>query len=182
MASNLSLSGITGTAKDGLIVGGVALAAFAIWKVWNSSAVQSTIDGYKAAEPTIKFVGDAANVKNKLVWDGAKYVYESAWGGTDGGFMGAWSNWWEQVFSGNYESTKSLESSSAYVVIRQRDFNSQWQMSSSAYQAAKGLHSDNEKILKTYVLDGLKLKPSLQKIVKLTDFVVIRPNGEIQSA
>jgi hypothetical protein len=97
-------------------------------------------------------------------------------------------SWWEILlpnpFSDSYREIygTGIKATSGYVVIRQRDFNAQWQISSTAYQAAKGMHSDNEKILKTYVLDGLKLKPSLQKIVKLTDFVVIRSNGEVQSA
>jgi hypothetical protein len=107
----------------------------------------------------------------------------------EAGSTGTGLSWWETLLrnpisdSWNEIYNSGMKATSGYVVIRLRDFNPQWVYSNSAWAAAVDMYPGNRTILSNYVLDsGMKLKPSLQKLIKLTDFIVIRPNGEIQSA
>ena len=89
-----------------------------------------------------------------------------------------------EIANGNFSQAfgSSVEATSAYVIVRKRDFNSSWQMSESAYKAAVGMHKDNKAILQTYVLNGMGLKPNLQNLVKLTDYVAVFKDGSMKSA
>lgn len=88
-----------------------------------------------------------------------------------------------EIANGNFSQAfgSSVEATSAYVVVRRRDFSSSWQMSESAYKAAVGMHKDNKAILQNYVLNGMGLKPNLQNLVKLVDFVVVFKDGSMKS-
>jgi hypothetical protein len=123
-----------------------------------------------------------------LVVDGVGHASD-AYKQNAAGSTGTGQAWWERLLSNpisdswNEIYNPGIKATSGYVVIRKRDFNSQWIYSNAAYAAAVDMYPGNRDILSKYVLDsGMKLKKSLQNIVKLTDFVVIRPNGEIQSA
>jgi hypothetical protein len=89
-----------------------------------------------------------------------------------------------EIANGNFGQAfgSSVEATSAYVIVRKRDFNSDWKMSESAYRAAVGMHKDNKAILQTYVLNGMGLKPNLQNLVKLTDYVAVFKDGSMKSA
>ena len=153
MAKGFDLADYASLARTGLYA---AIGGAIVYAIYKSNALGA---GGKLVDSVVGSVTDAA-VAVKDYWDN----------GT--GKLMLWAG-------GNLDG---IEATSAYVVIRKRDFNSQWQISDTAYKAAKGMHQDNERILKTYVLDGMGLKKNLQNIVKLTDFVVIYPNGEIKSA
>lgn len=75
----------------------------------------------------------------------------------------------------------SIEATSAYIIIRQRDFDSNWRIKDYAYQAAVQAHPANEAILKAYVLNGMGLKPSLQTAVKAVNAVAVFANGEVKN-
>lgn len=175
MSKTFDLGDTTGAAKDVIIIGGVALVGFILWRSGTLKVLGSAFSGLTES------VGDTADILSGIGSAATSFAHGTVDVVKD--LTSGPALFLDYLIDGRpLDYFSGQEATSAYVVIRQRHFNSQWQMSSSAYQAVKGMHSDNEKILKTYVLDGLKLKPSLQKIIKLTDFVVIRPNGEIQSA
>ncbi len=160
MAKSFDLGDASSLARTGLIVAGGGALIYLAYKSNLLGLGQKVLEGTAGA---------------------ANYALESV-GGAANAVVDYWNNGTGKLLLAAGGNGGNIEATSAAVVIRLRDFNSQWQISSTAYQAAKGMHSDNERILKTYVLDGLGLKPSLQKLIKLTDFVVIRSNGEIQSA
>lgn len=75
-----------------------------------------------------------------------------------------------------------VKATSAYIVIRARDFDSQWRMKDTAYLAAVKMHKDNKAILDKHVMSGGTLKTAFRNLVKTADFVVIYPDGSFKSA
>lgn len=120
----------------------------------------------------------------------ADYVITS----TKGGVEWAWNGWnavsglgmsqLGDASNGNFSQMygSRVEATSAYIVIRARDFDSKWTMKETAYKGAVGMHKDNKAILEKYVLTGSALKPAFQQLVKTADFVVIYPDGSFKSA
>jgi len=121
-------------------------------------------------------------------------IGSAAWGNIKESGQWAWDGWnaasglgmsqLGEAVNGNFGQMvgSRVEATSAYIVIRARDFDSKWIMKETAYKAAVGMHKDNKAILEKYVLTGAALKPAFQQLVKTADFVVIYKDGSFKSA
>jgi hypothetical protein len=127
-------------------------------------------------------VGGATELVNHTVTS-AKNGVEWAWDGWNT-TSGLGMSQLGQLANGNYGQMygSAVEATSAYAVIRMRDFDSAWKIKDIAYKAIVKMHPDNKAILEKYVLDGMGLKPALQKLVKVTDFVIVFKDGSFKSA
>ncbi|WP_430455602.1 hypothetical protein [Rheinheimera sp.] len=179
--------------KAGVIA--VSVAGFAWW-VYRSGVLNTLLKAAGVAENAFDVADVVLNTQKKTTVDAALAVTDKFWNSETGGYMGAWSSFWDQVSQGKYQDTKGVQATTAYVVIRARDFDSSWKMKDTAYKAAIGMHPGNKAILEKYVMDKAStsvagwsvllpnptLKPALQKLVKTTDFVVVYSDGSFKSA
>lgn len=193
MSDSMTIKDYVDVTKAGVIA--LAVGGFAWW-VYRSGILDAIVKTAGATGKALDVTDVLLNTQKKATIDASLSLTDKFWNSETGGWMGQWSAYWGQILDGKYQDTKGVEATSAYVVIRARDFNSSWQMTDTAYKAAVGMHKGNKDILEKYVLDNTsttmvgwsvllpnpKLKPALQKLVKTTDFVVIYPDGSFKSA
>lgn len=170
-ANDYAQLGVTVAAGTAVLGVGFLLYKSGILKgLFNASS-----NAMDALDTTLELGGVAwENLKGsgQWVWDG--------WNSTTGLGMSQLG----EIANGNFSQVygSRVEATSAYIVIRARDFDSLWRMKETAYKAAVGMHKDNKAILDKYVLSSMSLKPAYQGLVKTADFVIIYPDGSFRSA
>lgn len=175
------------TTKIAAMIGGGGLLAYLVWK---SGILQGAAKVTGAVSDAVGYVKNHDDAQ--MFIDANKYLTDKTNAGGvglgSGDFFGL-NYWWLNpgLMIPGYNSKLTadaigVKATSAYIVIRARDFDSQWKMKDTAYLAAVKMHQDNKAILDKHVISGGTLKTAFRNLVKTADFVVIYPDGSFKSA
>ena len=152
MSDSMTIKDYVDVTKAGVIA--VSVAGFAWW-VYRSGVLDAIIKTAGATGKALDKTDVLLNTQKKATLDASIAVTDKFWNSETGGWMGQWSSYWNQIFQGKYEDTKGVNATSVYIVIRARDFDSNWRMKDTAYKAAVDMHKGNKEILEKYVLNNV---------------------------